>query len=375
MEINKPNLSVLIPSYREAENLRVILPRINQVCKESGIIYEVIVIDTVQPMDDTAEVCRVNKSRYINRRGGNRYGDAVRTGISDAEGEYVIFMDADGSHTPEFIPKLFSARTEADVVIASRYVDGGETDNARHLVLMSLIVNWIYSFVLNLPCKDVSNSFKLYRANDLKHLRLQCQNFDIVEEILFKLRRTHTNLLISELAYTFKKRMFGETKRNLFLFMVTYIWTLVRLRLSVFDVKVHQKAFSRFAVVGTLGFIVNLAVFTVAYIFLEQHIAAAIIAFAVAVTQNFIFNRAWSFSHRVTSRGILIAYITYVLVNLFGLLVNLIILEGLITHFNFMPIIAQVAGVGAGMFANYFGAHLFVFTPRVDGLPEKKGKI
>ncbi|OGG85500.1 hypothetical protein A2392_03370 [Candidatus Kaiserbacteria bacterium RIFOXYB1_FULL_46_14] len=366
METNNKGLSILIPSYREAENLRVILPRINKVADGLGVAFEVLVIDTVEPMDDTKEVCRINNTRYINRRGGNRYGDAVRTGIEDTLSPYVIFMDADGSHTPEFIPQLFAARTDADVVIASRYVAGGETDNAKHLVLMSLIVNWIYSFVLNLPCKDVSNSFKLYRATDLKQLHLQCQNFDIVEEILFKLRRANPKLRIRELAYTFKKRMFGETKRNLFLFMLTYIWTLVRLRLSVIDIKEHQKAFSRFAVVGALGFVVNLAVFTVVYMFLEQHIVAAIIAFSVAVTQNFFLNRGWSFSHRATSRGLPIAFVTYVLVNLLGLLVNLVILEVLIANFGVIPFIAQTVGVGAGMFANYFGAHLFVFTPHTE---------
>lgn len=366
METNNKGLSILIPSYREAENLRVILPRINKVVDGLGVAFEVLVIDTMEPMDDTKEVCRINNTRYINRRGGNRYGDAVRTGIEDALSPYVIFMDADGSHTPEFIPQLFAARTDADVVIASRYVEGGETDNAKHLVLMSLIVNWIYSFVLNLPCKDVSNSFKLYRATDLKQLRLQCQNFDIVEEILFKLRWANPKLRIRELAYTFKKRMFGETKRNLFLFMLTYIWTLVRLRFSVLDFKAHQKAFSRFAVVGSLGFIVNLVVFTVTYMFLEQHIVAAVVAFAVAVTQNFFLNRGWSFSHRATSRKLPIAYLTYVLVNLLGLLVNIAILEVLVTNFGVVPLIAQIVGVGAGMFANYFGVHLFVFAPHTE---------
>jgi dolichol-phosphate mannosyltransferase len=366
METNNKELSIVIPAYREAENLRILLPRINSACGGLGVAFEVLIIDTMEPMDDTREVCQLDNVRYINRRGGNRYGDAIRTGIAEALGKYVIVMDADGSHTPEFIPKLFAARAEAEVVIASRYVEGGDTDNPKYLILMSLVVNLIYSFVLNLHCKDVSNSFKLYRANDLKRLQLQCQNFDIVEEILFKLRRANKNMRILELPYTFKKRMFGETKRNLFLFMLTYVWTLVRLRLSVFDIMAHKKAFSRFAVVGALGFVVNLAVFTVAYMFLEQHIVAAIIAFMVAVTQNFFFNRAWSFSHRATNKSLPAAYVMYVLVNLLGLLVNLGVLEVLITHFGFMPIAAQLAGVCAGMLANYIGVHLFVFTPRVD---------
>lgn len=366
METSNKTLSILLPSYREAENLRILLPRLSKVCEGLNVPFEILVVDTEQQMDDTREVCQADNIRYINRRGGNRYGDAVRTGIAEAVGTYVIAMDADGSHTPEFIPKLFALRNDAEVVIASRYVAGGETDNAKHLVWMSLLVNLMYSLVLNLRCKDVSNSFKLYRRSDLQQLRLQCQNFDIVEEILFKLRRTNPNMRIHEIPFAFKKRMFGETKRNLFLFIITYFWTLVRLRLSVIDIKEHQKAFSRFALVGALGFVVNLAVFTVAYMFLKQHIVAAIIAFTVAVTQNFFLNRGWSFSHRATSRGLPIAFVTYVLVNLLGLLVNLVILEVLIANFGVIPLIAQTVSVGAGMFANYFGAHLFVFTPHTE---------
>ena len=59
-------------------------------------------------------------------------------------------MDADGSHYPEFIKKLYDNRTGSNIVIASRYTDGGHTENSGVLVLMSKIVNWGYSFALNI---------------------------------------------------------------------------------------------------------------------------------------------------------------------------------------------------------------------------------
>jgi dolichol-phosphate mannosyltransferase len=64
-----------------------------------------------------------------------------------------------------------------------------QTDNNRILILMSWVVNIVYSIVLNLRCKDVSNSFKLYRGDLLRNLNLYCNNFDIVEELLFKLKK------------------------------------------------------------------------------------------------------------------------------------------------------------------------------------------
>jgi dolichol-phosphate mannosyltransferase len=141
-------------------------------------------------------------------------------------------MDADGSHAPEFIHNLWAERGKYDIVIASRYVEGGYTENSAPLRLMSRVLNWTYSLILNLPYKDVSNSFKLYRGSLLKGLKLRCDNFDIVEEILYKIVRLNPGLPVKEIPFSFKKRMFGETKRSLLLFIFTYLVTMIRLRLT-----------------------------------------------------------------------------------------------------------------------------------------------
>jgi dolichol-phosphate mannosyltransferase len=223
-------LSIVIPAYLEEKNLRVILPKLNAVLKKLVPSYEVLIVDTMKSMDDTVLVCKENGDTYINRMGGNNYGDAVRTGIQNAQGVYTIFMDADGSHDPEFIKNLYDNKEGNDVVIASRYTEGGKTDNGKALVFMSLIINLTYSIVLNLKCKDVSNSFKLYRTSDIKKLQLKCNNFDIVEEILFKLKKSKGNIKIKEIPFAFQKRMFGDTKRNLFVFAISYIVTIIKLR-------------------------------------------------------------------------------------------------------------------------------------------------
>lgn len=226
------DLTVVLPSYLEEENLRLLLPRIKEHCQNLTANFEILVVDTMTPMDGTSEVCKNIGVKYLNRQGGNTYGDAVRTGISNSRGEKVIFMDADGSHPPSVLGELYESKNEADIVIASRYIEGGFTENSRILVLMSLIVNMGYRLVLGLKCKDVSNSFKLYPGSALRSLNLKCQNFDIVEEILFKMVRSNPNFKIKEIPFSFKKRMFGETKRNLFSFIFTYVITLFKLRFS-----------------------------------------------------------------------------------------------------------------------------------------------
>lgn len=227
------DLSVVLPSYLEEENLRLLLPRLVQTLESLGVRWEVLVVDSASPMDNTADVCGQNRSRYVPRQGGNTFGAAVRTGIRLSCGRRVVFMDADGSHPPEFIRDLWAHRDEAEVIIASRYTAGGVTENSVSLVLMSRILNLSYSWILGLRCKDVSTSFKLYPGSALRSLELKCDHFDIIEEILYRLVHDNPPATLKEIPSAFKKRMFGETKRNLLLFVLSYVYTIVRLRLMV----------------------------------------------------------------------------------------------------------------------------------------------
>lgn len=228
--MNSIDLSIVIPAYKEQENLEFILPQVRATLVGIGCSAEMLVVDTMEPMDETERVCLTNGARYIRRENGNAYGCAIRTGISRAKGEWLVFMDADGSHTPEFISELYKNREGHDVVVASRYVKGGSTDNSKTLVAMSRVVNLVYSIILGLHCKDISNSYKLYRRRDLTRLTLQSDNFDIVEEIIYKFRKSKGALDILELPFSFKERKYGETKRDTSAFIIAYIKTLFRLR-------------------------------------------------------------------------------------------------------------------------------------------------
>jgi dolichol-phosphate mannosyltransferase len=218
-------LSIVIPAYKEAAALTKLLPSLKPRVAGLTDAYEILVVDAQQPVDETAAVCRTNAVGHVFRRYGNLYGDAVRTGIEEAGGRYIVFMDADGSHNPAHLKLLWDQRERHDVVIGSRYVAGGHTENPAILIFMSWVVNVIFRLVFQLHCKDVSNSFRLYRAELLKPLRLQCHHFDIVEELLILL--SHRRIL--EVPVTFERRKAGESKRKLLLFAISYVWTLIRL--------------------------------------------------------------------------------------------------------------------------------------------------
>jgi len=222
-------LSIVLPAYEEAENLRLLLPALKAVAAALTPSHEILVVDASQPRDATPEVCAEHGVTYLPRRGGDYYGHAVRTGIADSRGRSVILMDADGSHNPTFLPQLWAHRETSDLVIASRYMPGGKTENPAILIFMSLVVNVVFRIVLGLRCFDVSNSFRLYRGDDVRALTLSCNNFDIVEEILVLLSFTHTHYRIQEVPFTFEERKAGKTKRKLLTFAMSYLAVLGRL--------------------------------------------------------------------------------------------------------------------------------------------------
>lgn len=228
-----PELSIVLPAYEEADNLKVLLPALKKTLLQLGVSHEILVIDTAEPRDASPQVCADAGATHVPRKGGDRYGHAVRTGIARSTGKHVVLMDADGSHNPEFVPQLWNRRNDADLIIASRYVPGGQTENPASLIFLSLMVNVAFRVVLGLPCRDVSNSFRLYRGDDLRALRLACDNFEIVEEILVLLTHTHQDYRVLEIPTVFEERKAGKTKRKLLAFAVSYaavLWRLRRLR-------------------------------------------------------------------------------------------------------------------------------------------------
>jgi dolichol-phosphate mannosyltransferase len=227
-----PELSVILPAYQEADNLAFLLPALMQVLAGLDLTSEVLVLDTCQPRDATREVAQRHGARWVPRGPGDCYGDAYRTAIAQATGEYILFMDADGSHAPGFLPQLLAERATHDVVMASRYVAGGGNGNGRLLVGMSRLLNLCYGLVLGIRCQDLSNSFKLYRRQQLLGIRLSCRNFDVIPEILLRLKRAHPALRMKELPFRFEPRVHGVSKRRLVTFILTYLATLARLRWS-----------------------------------------------------------------------------------------------------------------------------------------------
>jgi len=223
-------LSVVLPSFEEGPNLSWFLPKLKEQLNHLDLSYEILVVDTEVSRDETPEICKTHEVTYVPRIGGPLYSHALKTGIACSNGRWVLCMDADGSHPVRFIPEIWAARSKADLIIASRYVHGGKTENPAILIFLSYLVNLTFRMVLGFPCRDVSNSFRLYKGDNLRSLELSCKNFDILEEILLQLGMRQKNFQVLEIPFTFEMRKMGKTKRDLVAFAWGYLSTLARLR-------------------------------------------------------------------------------------------------------------------------------------------------
>lgn len=223
------DISVVILAYAEEDNLRILLPLIKHIMQTMGYKYEVIVIDGSEVMDGSDKICQLNQIRYVNQRYPG-FGGAYRTAIEEADGKWLVTMDGDGSHNPNYIPAMLNMFREGnyDVVIGSRYVKGGSSDAGQMSVLMSRILNLVYRICLGIHAKDVSTNFRVYYTEQLKQIDLVAFHYDVLEEILVKLSILKgRRLVIGEIPIRLDKRISGQSKRRLLPFIVSYIKTLL----------------------------------------------------------------------------------------------------------------------------------------------------
>ena len=224
-------ISVALLAYKEADNLRWLIPQIKEQVESLGEEYNFYVIDSMEPLDDTKEVCESLGVTYINQE-EPFFGGAMRTAFKYVDNDKLLMLDADGSHNPKYIPQMYEALVSgADLVIGSRYVPGGSTVDSKSSQVMSKILNTTFRLFLGIDAHDFSAGYRMYHTKDIKNLKLYCNNFDTMEEIALKMKlnKEDRKLVVKEVPIHFVKREYGESKRSLVKFILSFIDTLYKL--------------------------------------------------------------------------------------------------------------------------------------------------
>lgn len=204
-------LSILIPTYNEAENIVDLLQSISRILSGVPVDYEILVIDDASP-DNTAAIAEANMpcpGRVIRRLADERgLSESILDGIKEARGEDIVVMDADGSHPPALIPD-FIARLEQghDLIVASRYIPGGGTkDFPLSRRLISRFACMVGRLVTDI--KDNTSGFFCLKKSILEGATLTPRGFKIGLEIF--VRANYKNPV--ETPFIFANRKKGKSK-------------------------------------------------------------------------------------------------------------------------------------------------------------------
>lgn len=225
-------VSLVILTYKEEENLVTLLPAVIENLQKVTDDYELIIVDSPKSQDNTKAVCEKYGARYFIQE-GPYYVSAYKTAIKNATKDIFFIMDADFSHPPEDIPRIYNAFVEGncDMGIGSRYVEGGINDDEPKNIVYSKILNFAYRTLFGIgKVGDISGGFKIYRTYLLKNIdNFMAKYFEIQIEILVKIKLQKPDLKIVEVPIHFGERNKGESKRNYLTFLPQFGVLLIRL--------------------------------------------------------------------------------------------------------------------------------------------------
>ena len=236
------DLSVVIPALDEGPNLRILLPELRRILDQLGISYEIIVVTRDQDHDTVEAASNEDAKVLLQVRHG--YGGATVEGFEHAAGDYVLTLDADLSHRPEFVGDMWKARMVADVTIASRYVPGGSASMPRSRWYLSRVLNIFFRRGLSMPVLDLSSGFRLYRRAAINVSQISGSDFDVLEEILVK--AFCDGWKVQEIPFSYMPREHGSSSARVMRLGRAYLrsfWKLWKLRNSIASADYDDRAY------------------------------------------------------------------------------------------------------------------------------------
>ncbi|MCB1191718.1 MAG: glycosyltransferase family 2 protein [Leptospiraceae bacterium] len=327
--------SLIIPTYNEAKNISVLVPRIIKLLSDHSITFEIIVVDDDSP-DLTWKVAqeiakkdsRVSAIRRIQKKG---LSSAVLDGMEVANGQSFGVIDADMQHDENILPRMISELKDYEMVVGSRVVEeGGYGEWGLIRKTMSKIATLMAKLFLPISIGDPMSGYFVLRRELYEEIASEVNPIGF--KILLEFIARKKGIKVKEVGYVFKTRIHGETKMTGSVIQ-NYLIALYDIRFG----KYVSLTFIRYGVTGFLGVFVNL---------FGQFIAAELLGwkgsgevysnfllpslgvvfgFELAVLSNYILNNLWTFK-KVKKKGILkniTGFLKFNLVSYAGLVIQL----------------------------------------------------
>jgi dolichol-phosphate mannosyltransferase len=357
-------LTVVIPTFNEAQNVREIVRRLDRTL--SGISWEAIFVDDNSP-DETADTVKEvgasdRRVRCLKRIGRRGLAGACIEGMLASSAPFVAVMDADLQHDETILPRMLDALTsdKADLVVGSRYVPGGSADSlAPQRAKISRAATGLARRILGVEIADPMSGFFMLRRDKLDDIadRLSTIGFKILLDILMTAKNS---LRVAEIPFEFRERTHGESKFDAQVGLEFLGLVLGKLTRGVIDPR-----FITFALVGTTGLAVHLIVLKLALeTFSRNFSTAQTVATAFAMATNFLLNNALTYSdRRLSGLGLLWGFLGFCLIGAAGAITNVGLASWLYSQ---EPTwwLAGAAGAIMGALWNYSMSSQFVWRTR-----------
>ncbi|MDD3491990.1 MAG: glycosyltransferase family 2 protein [Candidatus Thermoplasmatota archaeon] len=356
-----PHLSIVVPTYNEAENVPFLLERVQAAL--SSVDFELVIVDDDSP-DGTARLAQELSVRYpfvrvVKRTDQRDLATAVIEGFRHSRGEVLTVMDADLQHPPEKIRDLLERiDAGADIVVGSRYVPGGEIEawpfkrrfyskGARAIAYLLL--------PRSRAVQDPMSGFFMLCRQVLDGVELHPIGYKILLEILVRGRYQR----VEEVPITFRDRERGTSS---LVFNEYRKYTRHLLRLSWEEGEILR--FIKFGLVGGSGVLVNEGLLWLLWgVWGVMLLGASLVAVELSIIWNFIWNEVWTFRDRGEDgiRAFFKRMGQFNLVSLVGLGLNVSILLLLHHLFGVYPLTANIVGIAVAFTWNFAANNLWTW--------------
>jgi dolichol-phosphate mannosyltransferase len=215
-------VSVVLSTYNERENLAKLVPIIENVFTKNGIRGEIVVVDDNSP-DGTSEIAKelglkFGNVRLLWRPGKLGPGSAHADGYKFAEGEIIVGMDTDFSHSPYDIPRFVEKVREGfDLVVGCRYADGGTYEVKSFQTLKKSVASRLGNILIHLlsgvPVHDFTTALRGIRREVVQNVTTESKGNSFFMEFVVKSYRE--GYRVTELPIVFRDRVAGKSKLSL----------------------------------------------------------------------------------------------------------------------------------------------------------------
>jgi dolichol-phosphate mannosyltransferase len=355
------DLTVIIPTFKEGENIEAIIRAVQAVLAKAGIRGEILVVDDSSP-DGTIPAVRALEAVFPNVRLVVRTSDpglsqSVVEGFSLARAPVFLVMDADFSHPPDLIPRfLDQIRGGADVVIGSRYMKGGGIEAwpfSRRIISSGAT---LLGRILFPEITDPVSGFFAVKKEVVTGAPLTPRGYKILMEVLGKGRWKHAR----EIPFVFRERRAGSSKLHsstIFDYLrqvhdISY-YTLRRQEGPVWQE--FYKAL-KFATVGLSGILVNMGIFWLLTNYGGiYYLISSVIAIEISILNNFVWNDLWTFGDDPPDgkRPRLHRLAYFHAMSIGGAAINWLILFALTQFAGVYYLVSNLLGILAGFIWNY----------------------